>query len=462
MNKKMKLITFGGVALFLICLILGVCLTYKGKPDNAKELLSYASDLMDSTKYVTGNINCELVGVQEEQNIDVNIENEYTYDVRTNVCNAKLTYETQIGEAEVNEKIYIWNVGEKEKDKTVYYAYTQTEGDEYWYKEQIKKTNDEIYRLNVFSLILQNKSELKLKDKMKKINDEECYVVDATVSAKVADILTNEVDILTAISDDSDNNYLVTLYFNKNWEPVKIYMDFMGQVVADGEADGLAIVMDKAFYEHEYKEFKSFKKLKMSKEVKKVAVLMKSIGGDTDVEVEKEEYTYEYPLAIMDENTSTVVLQSVKNLVIDNELTNGDYAKFYLDNIDEYNYVEAYTYNYTWAESNEQALQLLLESIVNLEDYMKNEEGYTDVVRSETVISEVEGYETHTVNMSYKYDESLFHQTDAFIKIQDKEYLRVTIVVVTGYEEQNPVDTDAFIKKFIKAMDVVPQKEVTE
>ncbi len=462
MNKKMKLITFGGVALLLICLILGVCLTYKGKPDNGKELLSYASDLMDSTKYVSGDINCELIGVQEEQNIDVNIENGYTYDVRTNVCNAKLTYETKIGEAEVNEKIYIWNVGEKEKDKTVYYAYTQTEGDEYWYKEQIKKTNDEIYRLNVFSLILQNKSDLKLQDKMKKINDEECYVVEATVSAKVADMITNEVDILSAISEESENNYLVTLYFNKNWEPVKIYMDFMKQVIADGEADGLAIVMDKAFYEHDYKEFKSFKKLKMSEEVKKVAVLMKTTGGETDVEVEKEEFTYEYPLSIMDENTSTVVLQSIKNLVIDNELTNGDYAKFYMDNIDEYNYVEAYTYNYTWAESNEQALQLLLESIVNLEDYMKNEEGYTDVLRSETVTSEVEGYETHTVNMSYKYDESLFHQTDAFIKIQDKEYLRVTIVVVTGYEEQNPVDTDAFIKKFVKAMEVVPQKEVTE
>ena len=64
--------------------------------------------------------------------------------------------------------------------------------------------------------------------------------------------------------------------------------------------------------------------------------------------------------------------------------------------------------------------------------------------------------------MTYKYDKSLFHQTDAFIKIQDKEYLRVTIVVVTDFEEKNPVDTDAFIEKFIKAMTVVSQEEVTK
>lgn len=461
MEKRMKFITIGGVALLVLCLILGFALTYKGTPKDAKELLTYASELMDETKYVSGKINCEIVGVQEEQNIDVNIKNEYTYDVRTNVCNAKLKYETKLGEAEITENIYIWNVGEKEKDETVYYAYTQTEEEE-WYKEKITKTNDEIYRLNVFSLILQNKSELKLQEKTKKINDEDCYVVEAKISAKVADILTGEVDILTAISEDSENKYDVTLYFNKKWEPVKIYMDFMNQVVADSEKDGLAVVMEKAIFEQEYKEFKSFRKLNLPDVVKKDAVLLTTNNTEGDTETSENEIVFEYPLLIIDENTSSVEIKKIKNLVIDNESTTGDYAKFYLDNIEEYNYVEAYTYNYTWAETDEQALKLLLESVSNLEQFLNTEEEYTDVTKSEIKNTKINDRDVYTVDMTYKYDKSLFHQTDAFIKIQDKEYLRVTIVVVTDFEEKNPVDTDAFIEKFIKAMTVVSQEEVTK
>ena len=416
MEKRMKFITIGGVALLVLCLILGFALTYKGTPKDAKELLTYASELMDETKYVSGKINCEIVGVQEEQNIDVNIKNEYTYDVRTNVCNAKLKYETKLGESEITENIYIWNVGEKEKDETVYYAYTQTEEEKEWYKEKITKTNDEIYRLNVFSLILQNKSELKLQEKTKKINDEDCYVVEAKISAKVA----------------------------------------------DSEKDGLAVVMEKAIFEQEYKEFKSFKKLNLPDVVKKDAVLLTTNNTDEDTETSENEMVFEYPLLIIDENTSSVEIKKIKNLVIDNESTTGDYAKFYLDNIEEYNYVEAYTYNYTWAETDEQALKLLLESVSNLEQFLNTEEEYTDVTKSEIKNTKINDRDVYTVDMTYKYDKSLFHQTDAFIKIQDKEYLRVTIVVVTDFEEKNPVDTDAFIEKFIKAMTVVSQEEVTK
>ena len=73
--------------------------------------------------------------------------------------------------------------------------------------------------------------------------------------------VAGNVDILTAISEDSENKYDVTLYFNKKWEPVKIYMDFMNQVVADSEKDGLAVVMEKAIFEQEYKE-KEYTQLK--------------------------------------------------------------------------------------------------------------------------------------------------------------------------------------------------------
>lgn len=462
MEKKMKLITIGGVALLVLCLILGFALTYKGTPEDAKELLTYASELIDETKYVSGKINSEIKGVQEEINVDMDIENEYTYDVRTDVCKAELKYSTVYGEAEVKENMYIWNVGETEKDKTVYYAYTQTKDEDVWYKEKIAKTNDEIYRLNIFELILQNKCDMKLKEKTKNINDQECYVVEAKIPTKVADIITSEVDVLTAISEDHENTYILTLYFNKKWEPVKLYMDFKEEVVADGEKDGLAVVMDKAFYEQEFVKFKSFKKLELPSSVKKDAVEMVSSGGETDTETPKNEFVYEYPLMISDENTSAVQIAKIDNLVIDTELTSGDYGRFYLDNIKEYNYLESYVYNYSWVESNEQALELLLESVSNLEEFIVNEEGYSDIKREETKKSTVNNYEITTVDMTYKYDESLFHQTDAFVKLKDKEFMRITVVVVTGFEDKNPVNTDALIEKFVKAMKVIPQEEVTE
>lgn len=468
-ERKQKIMPAMMLSAFVFASLLAGCKdkeTMSAVPQTAEELVAHASKMFNEAEYIEGDISFQVNGMQEEESIMVDITTDYAYDVKSDICKSHMAYSTLLGSTESEEDVNIWTVAEENEDAKEYFTYSQKQETESWEKVLSSKTNDEMYRLDVFELMLEKELEMSLQEEMYEHEDEKYYVVDVIASSYVTNIITNEVDIIPLVYGNSDVKYDITLYFDETWSPAGIYIDFTEEANQESDNRGLGIEMKSCIFVQSYDGFSVKEELAFPEEVNKDLIILEqysnSIGFDTQVEeyAEEKNDVVEYPIYVFDEGdmSNRVMIQEIEGLTVTSDFTDCFNVYYTIDGASVYNYVTLYSYNYNWAESDEQALNLLKESVKNLEAYITEKDAYTGLETEEYQFKANDKTEVLCIDMKYGYNNSYLYETNAFFKMKDKVYLRVNIAVVLDEKMENPIDTVELIEKLDAAMTILTEE----